>query len=190
MTAISGYGAALPTDVVLGSLVLFIDSATAYGVTQGEPTVNIPREFQQLPYDGSLGIPMVGLDRKMWSDVFIEGKFIELNASKLLDLEPGGSSGSGGGITTVTPGTYGEFLVAGDYKQNVRAMFRRGGGGIALVEFDYGILKANSIGGSSAGNGTIDIRFDARQAPGSAPGVPPYSLKLAADLATIFAADP
>lgn len=190
MTALSGYSSSLPTDVILGSLVLAIDSTSYYGVTQGEPTVNIPREFQMLPYDGSLGIPMQGLERKMWSEVYIEGTFVELNATKLLDLEPGGSTATSGGITTVTPGTYGEFLAANQYKENVRMVMRRGGGGVVLVEFNYARITVQSITGSGPGNGTISLRIDAVQVAGAAPGDPPYSLKLAADLATIQAADP
>lgn len=190
MPALSGYSSALPTDVLLGSGVLYIDGTTAYGATQGEPTVSIPHEYESLPYDGSLGIPMVGLIRRVWRDVFIEGTFVELNATKALELEPGGATATASSVTTITPGDYGEFLASGAFKENVRLVFRRGGGGIVLVEFNWGLLKVDSIAGASTGNGTVKLRFDAVQAAGSAPGAPPYTIKLAADIATVVTPDP
>lgn len=190
MTALSGYSSSLPTDVILGSLVLYIDSATAYGASQGEVTVNIPREWESLPYDGSLGIPKVGLIRKVYSEISIEGTFIELNSTKVLDLEPGGATATASSVETITPGDAGEFIATNQFKENVRAVMRRGGGGIVAVEFNLAILSVTSITGSGPGNGSVQLKLTAVQAAASAPGVMPYTIKLAADLATIVSADP
>lgn len=190
MTLLTGYTSALPTDVILGSLVLAIDSATIYGATQGEPIVHIPHEFENLDFDGKM-IPMVGLDRRVYSDVYIEGTFMELNSTKLLDLEPAGASATASSVETITPGLLGEFLVAGNYKENVRAFMRTGANAIICVEFNYGLLRVESITGSGASKGAVKVRFDARQDTAAASlGVAPYVLKKAATIAAIVAADP
>lgn len=191
MTILSGLLTALPTDVLLGSMVIYIDGTAAYGATQGEPVVNLPHEYDNLSFDGKIGIPIVGLDRRMGGTPSIEGTFIELNATKALDLEPGGTSGSSGGVQTITPKLLGEFLGSSDYKQNVRAVCRRGGGGIVAVEFDWALLIIDTITGASAGNGSVKLRFEARQVSDAASlGVAPYSIKLAVDLQTIVTPDP
>lgn len=192
MTILSGYSATLPTNVLLGSMVIYIDGVAAYGATQGEPTVNLAREFDNLEFDGKM-LPIVGLDRKTSGVPSIEGTFIELTAAKALDLEPGGASAASGGITTITPGLYGEFLVAANYKENVRAICRLGGAsaGIVSFEFDWALLLVDSVVGDGMKNGAIKLRFEARQdAAAASLGVPLHKIKMAPDLATIFAADP
>jgi hypothetical protein len=101
---------------------------TPWGVSQGEPTINLPHEYDNLDFDGKLGLPIVGLDRRKAGQIpFFEGTFIEMTAARALELEPGGTSAVAGGVTTVTPKKYGEFLVAADYKENVRLVFRMAG---------------------------------------------------------------
>jgi hypothetical protein len=188
---LSGFNsAALLADALLGSMVIAIDGTVAYGATSGEPTVNLPRTFENLAFDGKL-VPIAGLDRKMDGVPSIEGTFIELNPTKGLDLEPGGTTASAGGITTITPGNYGDFLLLSECKQNVRAICRRAGGGIVAIEFDYALLIVDTIVGASADKGMVKIRLEARQNPAAASlGAPLHTIKFAADLATIVAADP
>jgi hypothetical protein len=121
----------------------------------------------------------------------IEGNFIEVNATKALDLEPGGTTASAGGITTITPALYGDFLPTSAYKENVRAFMRRATGGIICIEFNYAIIIVDTLTGASADKGMIKMRFEARQDDAaSSLGLAPYTIKLAADMATINAADP
>jgi hypothetical protein len=194
MPPLSGYVTTLPTNVILGSCVLYIDGNTPWGVSQGEPTINLPHEYENLDFDGKLGLPIVGLDRRKAGQIpFFEGTFIEMTAARALELEPGGTSAVAASVTTVTPKKYGEFLVAADYKENVRLVFRMAGAsaGICLVEFDWGLLLLESIVGASAGNGSYKVRFEARQpANVSDLGTAPYTIKLAADLATVVTPDP
>lgn len=192
MTILSGYASTLPTNVLLGSIVIYIDGNTAYGASQGEFTVALPREYQNLEFDGKL-IPIVGLDRRISGVPVIEGTFIEMTAAKALDLEPGGSTASSGGITTITPGLYGEFLAANQYKENVRAVIRLGGSaaGILAIEMNYALLIVDSIAGASAGNGSVKLKLEARQdAAAASLGVAPYTIKMADALSTIVTADP
>lgn len=179
---ISGYSAQLPTDVILGSLIVLVNATTAYGATTGEVTVNLPHEYVNLDFDGKINIPIVGLDRRMGGVPSIEATMIEINATKALALEPGGTTATAGAVTTITPKRYGDLLSSGDYLTNVRAGFRRGGGGVCVVEFDYALLIVESITGASADKGAIRMRFEARQDPTAALtdlGTPPYTIKLA-----------
>jgi hypothetical protein len=99
----------------------------------------------------------------------------------------------GGGITTITPKLYGEFLVAANYKENVRAVCRLGGSsaGIVAIEFDWALLIVETVTGQSAGNGTVKLKFEARQAANAASlGVAPYSIKVSDTLANIVTPDP
>jgi hypothetical protein len=192
MTILSGYTTSLPTNVLLGSMVIYIDGIAAYGATQGDPSVSLPREFDNLAFDGKL-LPIVGLDRKVDGVPTIEGTFIELTTTKALDLEPGGSSATASTVTTITPGLYGEFLVAANYKENVRAVCRLGGpaAGIVAIEFDWALVLVETLQGSSAGNGAIKLTIQARQAAAAASlGVPLHTIKMADTLQSIVTPDP
>jgi hypothetical protein len=191
MTILSTYTTSLPTNVLLGSAVLYIDSATPWGVSQGEITMNLPHEYENLPFDGKL-IPIVGLDRRMGGIPSFEGTFIEMTAAKALELEPGGTTATASSVTTITPALYAEFLAAAAYKENVRVAMRMGGSaaGIVVVEFDWGLLQLESMAGASAGNGSYKVRFEARQATNAASlGVAPYTIKLADVMQTIVTPD-
>ena len=191
MTILSTYTTSLPTNVLLGSAVLYIDGATPWGVSQGEITMNLPHEYENLPFDGKI-IPIVGLDRRLGGVPSFEGTFIEMTAAKALELEPGGATATASSVTTITPALYAEFLVAANYKENVRVALRMGGSsaGIVVVEFDWGLLLMESMTGASAGNGSYKVRFEARQATNAASlGVAPYTIKLATDIATIVTPD-
>lgn len=193
MPPLSGYLSDLPVNVMLGSWVVAIDSATAFGASQGECTVTIPREYENLDFDGKLNLPIVGLDRRIGGAPTIEGTFIEVTAAKGLQFEPGGTSATASSITTITPGTYGDFLAADQYLENVRAFTRLGGAaaGILCVEFNYALLTVDSFTGSGKGNGSYKMKFEARQASNAASlGVAPYSIKFAASIAAIQTADP
>lgn len=193
MTIQSGYLTTLPTNILLGSMVIYIDGTAAYGATQGEPTVSLPHEYENTNFDGKIGIPIVGLDRRVGGTPFIEGTFIELTTAKALQLEPGGSSATVSTVTTVTPGLYGEYLVAANYLENVRAVCRLGGtsAGIVAIEFDWALLMVDSLTGQSASNGQIKLRFEARQASNAASlGVAPYSIKMSDTLQNIVTPDP
>lgn len=193
MTQISGYSTSLPTNVLLGPAVLYIDSATAWAVSQGGIRINLPREYENLPFDGKL-IDIAGLDRRMGGVPSFEGTFVEMTAARALELEPAGASATASSIVTVTPGLYGEFLATGDYKENVRVAMRMGASasGIIVVEFNFGLLMCEEIASDgSSKNGTYRVKFEARQAANAASlGVAPYTIKQAASMAVIASVDP
>lgn len=187
---LTGFSATLPTDTLLGTMVLLFDSAIAYGATSGEPTVNLPKTFENLAFDGKI-LPRVGLDRKIDGVPSIDGVFFEMNTTKAGDLEPNSSTVSSGGIDTITPGNYGDFLPQAAYKENVRAICRRGGGGIVAIEFDWALVYAESMQGASTEKAQIKMHIEARQGQSVTDlGAPLHRIKLAASIDVIVAADP
>jgi hypothetical protein len=193
MTIISGYASTLPTNVLLGPAVLYIDGTTAWGASQGGITMNLPHEYENLPFDGKM-IPIVGLDRRMGGIPSFEGTFVEMTAARALELEPGGTTATASTVTTITPKLYGEFLAAADYKENVRVVWRMGGTSsqLCVVEFDWGLLQVSEIASDGTnGNGTYKVKFEARQAAAAASlGVAPYTIKIADTIANIVTPDP
>lgn len=178
MPPVSGYSATLPTDVLLDSGVLYIDSTTPYGVSKGALAVDLPREFENTEFDGKF-FPIVGLDRRVGGVPKISGTFIELNATKVDELEPGATVTTVVDTTTVTPHPAGDFLPSTAYRQNVRVAFRRGGGGFAVVKFAWALVQSPSLKGADKTNGEIQLDIEARQAADAAnTGVAPYQILL------------
>jgi hypothetical protein len=187
MPQLSGYTTNLPTNVMLGPAVVFLNAATPWAASQGGITTNIPHEYDNMEFDGKL-VPIAGLDRRMGGTPFIEGTFVEMTAARGLELEPGGTSASAGGITTVTPKALGEFLATNDYKTNVRVAIRMGGAsaGLFVVEFPFALLLADTFSHDGNNAGSFRLRIEARQSASAANlGVAPYTIKFAADMATI-----
>lgn len=189
MPPISGYLSTLPTDVLLGSLVVYIDGTAAYGATSGDPTVQIKPTYENLPFDGKL-LPMVGLDRKIDGVPIISGSFIEMNVALGLSHEPGGTTSTTSSVTRITPAGYGDFLAAGAYATNVRAVFRRGGGGLVAIRMPFALVIPDTFSGASAGNGSLSLTIEGRQDSAAAIGTPLYQIEFAASLSAMTALDP
>jgi hypothetical protein len=192
MTIQSGYASTLPTNVLLGPAVLYIDSATPWGVSQGGINISLPHEYENQAFDGKM-IPIVGLDKRVGGIPAFEGTFIEMTAARALELEPGGTTATVSTITTITPKLYGEFLASSAYKENVRVAMRMGGSsaGLVVVEFDWGLLQVSEIASDGTnGNGTYKVRFEARQAADAASlGVAPYTIKIVDTISALVSAD-
>lgn len=178
MPAPSGYSANLPTDVILDAAVFLINAATPFGVSRGPFTFDPGTAWENVEYDNKF-YPKVGLDRKVGGVPKLSGTLIELNATKHAKLEPGSSSATVSGDTTITPQGAGDLLVEGDYLTNVRCAWKRQGGGYALVEFPFALVTKYDV----KGKGEVSIEVEARQADDAADeGVAPYSIKYVAAL--------
>src|SRR4051812_36964840 len=102
MTQVTGYANSLPTNYLVGPAVLYIDSATPYGVSVGGITINLPHEYENVAFDGKL-VPIVGLDRRIGGVPSFEATFCEMTSAKALDLEPGGTTATASSVETITP---------------------------------------------------------------------------------------
>lgn len=182
----SGYLSTLPTDVLLDTGILYLNSSTAYGVSDGGIAFDPGKEWQNIDFDGKRS-PMYGLDRVVGYMPKVSGTLIALNATTALNLEPGGSSSTVGGVTTITPASASGLLsqASPPYLQNVRVAYQRGGGGLVIVRFEYGLWTKWSLRGQDKEKARIDFEIEARLSPlaGASPtDTPPYQIQLAATL--------
>lgn len=177
MPAIQGMGATLPDDVILDSAVLKIGGAI-YGVSSGDITTNLAHTFENVDFDGKI-FPIVGLDRRSPGVPFFEGTFIEINATKAADLEPGSTAATVDTVTTITPAAAGDLLPEAAYTEDVSVTVRRGGGGLAAIKFAFALVYGDSVLGKNNAKGEVHLRFEARQAADAANlGVVPYVIEI------------
>jgi hypothetical protein len=175
----SGLLATLPEDVLLDTGVLYLDSDIPFGVSTGGISFDPGITRENIDFDGKF-VDVEGLDRTTQIMSKLSGKVIEASATKLAQLEPGSASQTSGSVVTITPRVAGELYASGEYVNNVRAAYRRGGGGFAIVEFPVGLITSYKIGPGSNKRAEIDIEITARQPLAAAnTGVLPYVIKLA-----------
>lgn len=177
----SGFSATLPADVLLDTGVLYINGNTPFGVTVGGLSFDPGLTRENIEFDGKF-VDIATLDRTISVKAKLSGKIIEASAVKLEQLEPGSTNATAGSpaVTTITPRGAGELYASGEYVTNVRAAYRRGGGGFAIVKFPLALITTWKIGGGANKKAEIDIEIEARQDPTAAnTGVLPYVIELA-----------
>lgn len=181
----SGLTANLPTDVLLDSGVLYINSTTPFGVTVGGLSFDPGIQRENVDFDGKF-IDIITLDRTVDCKAKISGKIIELNATKQATLMPGSTSATAGtpAVTTVTPRGAGELYASGEYVTNVQVAYRRGGGGFAIVKFANAYISTWKVGpGGANKKAEIDIEIEARQDIAAAnTGVLPFVIEYATQM--------
>lgn len=177
----SGLSATLPTDVLLDTGVLYLNSDTPFGVTVGGISFDPGVQRENIEFDGKFA-DIATLDRTIGMKPKLSGKIISVSDVKLEALEAGSSNTVVSGVTTITPRGMGELYVAGDYVEGtgVRVAYRRGGGGFAIVEFPIGYISSWKIGPGQNKRAEIDFEIEARQDIAAAnTGVAPYKIVLA-----------
>lgn len=176
MPPLNGFSATLPTDVILESGVLYINSVNPFGVSKGGLAFDPSTEWENMDFDGKT-FPVKGLDRKTGGVPKISGTIIELSTTRMTTIEPGSTQAGAAADVTVSPKGAGDFLAAGDYLTNVRVAYRRGNGKFAIVKFPNALLTKYSVKGVSKGQAEVAIEIEARAADAS--GAAPYEVHLA-----------
>lgn len=155
MTAppLTGYTADFPDNVALDSGILYIGSsifACLRGGLKFDPAVT----WRNIPFDGQRS-KLLGLDRKTMVDPKISGTMIELAPTQIAYIEPGATEvatsqyrGKGSGL----------LLVQGDYLQNIRAIWARGGGGYVQVRFPWAYVAKYDV--TSVDNDEVQIALE------------------------------
>lgn len=159
MTAppLTGYTNDFDRDVVLDSGILYIGS-TVLACLRGGLKFSPGISWRNIPFDGQRS-KILGLDRKTMVEPKITGTMIEIAQSQVPYIEPGvtsfGSSqyiGKGAGL----------LLVEGDYLQNLRAIWARGGGGYVQVRFPWAYVAKWDASSADADEVQIAIEIEAR----------------------------
>lgn len=164
MTApLTGYTAALPTDVLLDSGVLYVNT-TVFGAFQGGLKFDPGNTYRNVEFDGKRS--NVGLlDRKMMVAPKISGTVIQLATTNVGQIEPGASvsaTGAWTGSTSYLQKRSAGLLVAGDYLTNVRAIWLRGNGSFVQVRFPQSLITKYDITSQDGAEVAIAIEIEAR----------------------------
>lgn len=119
----SGYTTALPTNISLGVGIVYYNSTSVVGVSDGGIRVTVDKDLENLPFDNKAS-PVEGLDYVWGSECVIAGEFIEIkDALWTADLiEPGlTATGTAGTPATVTyvPMNNRTPVSSGDYIPNL-----------------------------------------------------------------------
>jgi hypothetical protein len=160
----SGFSSALPSDVLLDTGILYLNSTTPYGVSKGGWNVDLGTEITNIDFDGKRS-DVEGLDRITAYKPMITGTMIQLSAAQAATLLPGSTSNTAAGVTTVTPKAASVLMSGTDYQDNVRVAFKRGSGGVAWIKFAKAIVRMTSIKGNDKEHGRHRAR-DWREALG------------------------
>lgn len=164
MTApLTGFTSNLPTDVVLDSGVLYV-GATVFGATKGGLQFDPANTYRNIEFDGKRSAVKL-LDRKMMTAPKLSGTVLELATGNVARFEPGATVATTGAWTASTsyaPKRAAGLLVAGDYVDNVRAIWLRGGGGFVQVRFPSALLTKYDISSQDGEEVSIAIEIEAR----------------------------
>lgn len=164
MTApLTGFTSSLPTDVVLDSGVLYV-GATVFGATKGGLQFDPANTYRNIEFDGKRSAVKL-LDRKMMMAPKLSGTVLELPTGNIARFEPGATvatTGAWTGSTSYAPKRAASLLVAGDYVDNVRAIWLRGGGGFVQVRFPSALLTKYDISSQDGEEASIALEIEAR----------------------------
>jgi len=171
----SGYTTSLPTDVILETGLLYVNSVII-GVSRGGLRFNPGITLGNIEYDGKKA-PVKGLDRVVNRTPQIVGTFLQAGAANFRQYEPGGAT------PNITPKPQGALFASGDYLVNLDLVYARGGGGTATVRFASALCVQYEVqGGSDAvGEAEISCTFEARLVHGATPDdtAVPYTITVA-----------
>lgn len=182
MTApLTGYTSTFPTDVLLDSGVLYLNTAVL-GVFQGGLKFDPGATYRNIDFDGKRS-PVYALDRKTAMAPKLSGTMIELGTDHVPVLEPGATtvvSGAWTASTSYQPLAANDLLVSGDYISEVRAIWQRGNGGYVQVRFPIGIITKYDITSQDGAEVAIALEIEARldmTVSGTTTGTAPYRIE-------------
>lgn len=179
MAPSTSFTTGMPTNVLLDSGILFINATTPWAASTGGGFKFDPgHSFQNLAQDvDGVHYPVGGLDRKVGGVPKLTGTVVELDITRILQIEPGSSNATVTTETTTTPGAVGELIAVGSLLTDVRAVWKRGDGTFVAVKFPLALVTKYDITGNEKEKGAISIEIEARQAQADvSTGAAPYKL--------------
>lgn len=156
----TSYTNTLPDDVILTNCLLTYEKAsvvTKIGAGRGGLTFDPGAKRENIDFDGK-GTDIEGLDYVDSYDSHIKGKFIQFNSGNLTILEPGSTSATVTGVTTITPAPTRQLFASGDYLDNLTLTFPRKNGGYAKVIYGKARCDKYQLVGTGK-EGEIDCDF-------------------------------
>lgn len=156
----SGYLTTLPTNVVLDEGVVYINSTTAFGATDGPVSYDPGEGWQNIDFAGKRS-DVALLDRVITRMPKLEFDMIAINSSTSPVLVTG--STQTGTPLVVTPVAASTLLASGDYETNVKVYFKQGGGTYVGIVFAKAFVKMTAITGRDKNSALLHVVIEARQ---------------------------
>ncbi len=171
---LTGYTTNFPSDVLLDSGVLYV-GANVFGAFAGGLKFDPSVTYRNIDFDGKRS-PVKGLDRVTMRMPKISGTVIQLATSNIAQIEPGSAINATGGWTgssSYEPQAAGQLLQSGDYLQDVRCIWQRGGatpalGSFVQVRFPFALCTKYDIAGQDGAEAAIALELEARLDPEAA----------------------
>lgn len=155
----SGYLTTLPTNVVLDEGVVYINSTTAFGVTDGPISYDTGEGWQNLPFAGKR-CDVALLDRIIERNPKFSFDMISISSGTSPVLVTG--STQTGTPLIVTPHAASSLLAAGDYEDNVKVYFKQGGGTYFGIVFAKALVKMTGVTGRDKNSALLRVEIEAR----------------------------
>lgn len=175
----SGYTASLPADIILDAGLLYLAN-TLIAATRGGLRFNPGIEMRNVEFDGKRS-DIGGLDRVTLYAPTIEGTLIEFGATEIGYLMPGAGVSVVGGVTTITPIDASVLITNAQLLTNLRALWPRGSGGFAEVNFPKAICTQFGLEGEDNSEVGVPCTFAARldmSVGGAVTDDAPYRIRL------------
>jgi hypothetical protein len=185
MSPLSGYGTALPNEILLNPALIQIGS-TVIGVTKGGVSWDPQITFGDVAFDGERS-RIKGLTRKTKHGGKLTGNLLQIGtAAQTLRLEAGAASATSTvtGITSVvTPLGAGVLLTSGAYVTDLRAIWEtgQGSGHYYAIHMPVALCVKYGIKGGDNGEADVSFEFDAvldMAATGSTITDAPYNIEI------------
>lgn len=149
-------GAPVVGDLILDGGELYYGN-TKLATTRGGVRFSPGETLRAVEFDGRRA-GVAGLDRIVFRDPTLSCTLLDLTAAELALLIPGATSGTVGGVTTITPPDAGVFLTP---LSNIRAVFDKGDTGIFEIRFPKAMPERGDLETSDPGEGGFPVTFHA-----------------------------
>jgi hypothetical protein len=156
----SGLTATTADSLALNVGVLYVDTTTPMGITQGGLDFDPGKVYREVEFDGKRAA-VAELEYVIDYNSVIKGKFIEISPAMIARLESGSTSDVVSLETTYTPKPCSELFAEGDYLSNVRLVITRGDGGLLAVHFDTARITKWKVDTKDKAEAMIDCEIKA-----------------------------
>lgn len=153
----SGYLTTLPTNVVLDEGVVYVNSTTAFGATDGPVNYDEGAGWQNIDFAGKRS-DISGLDRVIMRMPKMEFDMIAINSTTSATLITGSSQT--GTPLVVTPVAASGLVAANG--TNVKVYFKQGGGTYFGVVFAKALIKMTSVTGRDKNSALLHVVIEGR----------------------------
>lgn len=153
----SGFLTTLPTNVVLDEGVFYVNSTTAFGVSDGPVSYDEGAGWQNIDFAGKRS-DVAGLDRIIMRMPKLEFDMIAINSTTSPYLITG-SSQSGTPLVVTPPSASGLIAANGT---NVKTYFKQGGGTYFGIVMAKAMIRMTTVTGRDKNSALLHVVVEAK----------------------------